>query len=59
MKFQDLTQEQIVNILRAAQMFFDGDFMYADQVQAQTGYDMEVSAQIAAQIRALNEIKFQ
>jgi hypothetical protein len=34
-------------------MFFDGDFMYADQVQAQTGYDMEVSAfdQLIASLR--------
>ena len=56
MKIQDLTQPQMVQMLEALQMFFDGSFLYADQVQAQTGYDMETSEQIANQIRLLGEI---
>jgi hypothetical protein len=59
MKFQDLTEQQIVEMLTALQLFFDGDFLYPEQVHYQTGYDMETSEYIANHIRVLGEIKFQ
>lgn len=57
MKVHDLTQDQVTDLLKAAQMFLDGDFYSAGDINYQTGYDMNVCQWMADQFSVIRSLK--